>query len=749
MHIAKSYQKSRSGNHFSRTVHCFIARFAGGAVTVLLFAGIVVHSAQAQAPALGDHYIFFVEGVNPDIEQVDGVDVVNDPEVSDNKVLRLNQGDHAYQAFRFVTGDGGTGTPRDMTANRDAGNVLHFRMLVDAANASSGGTESALAIQLEDFGENVGEAGNNPFRLRWVIPTDMRNGEWHEVSVTLPPPTYNELETAKTDGTISGQEANWIYAGSWAGFAIGLDLMGPQTAERPDLWTEFEWDNVWALGIQFDWPTAGADGGPIYLDDVFIGPADLDLEDAADLPAAMSGVTVRADGAVNVVSWTHNPDFGGYNVYAGAAPITDVTDPDVLFLEKVSPDAEAFEVRHQAELPYSSGGSTLYYAVTSLGTLGAENPDVSNSAVEINNPDLAVSPPVLSLTDAEAEALFDAVNSGTVSNENFPAGSMPFVVDDTHSQLSELLTLPDNNADLSGSVWVAYYGGNDAMNLSPEIWIYAEVTDDVLTFALPSDGPEGAWAFDSIELGWGNYDVRDAGGSVLGGSPHNDMERGEYPDYQFRLSPHGSANDATAKTNVAGGTGDKPNVGGAAYDSATNGYKILAFFPTPAIKYPGDADANFPGMDEVRFFPLTITLNDRDMAEREHQITWSLNRTVDNNWWNTPSQWQTAAMVGPMGPTAAEDVPELPEVYALAQNYPNPFNPATAIRFQLPQAERVTLRVFDVLGREVAALLDNTSLAGGEHTVRFDASGLTSGVYLYRLEAGASFVQTKRMMLVK
>ena len=61
----------------------------------------------------------------------------------------------------------------------------------------------------------------------------------------------------------------------------------------------------------------------------------------------------------------------------------------------------------------------------------------------------------------------------------------------------------------------------------------------------------------------------------------------------------------------------------------------------------------------------------------------------------------------------------------------------------------MTLRVFDVLGREVAALLDNTSLAGGEHTVRFDASGLTSGVYLYRLEAGASFVQTKRMMLVK
>ena len=100
-------------------------------------------------------------------------------------------------------------------------------------------------------------------------------------------------------------------------------------------------------------------------------------------------------------------------------------------------------------------------------------------------------------------------------------------------------------------------------------------------------------------------------------------------------------------------------------------------------------------------------------------------------------------------PVSSEDEPELPEAYALAQNYPNPFNPSTNIRFQLPQAEQVTLRVFDVLGREVAALLDNTSLGGGEHTVRFDASRLTSGVYLYRLEAGSSFVQTRRMVLAK
>ncbi len=752
MHIAMSYQIIHSTNHFSRAIYRFMARFVGSVAAVLLFTGVVAHNAEAQAPALGDSYVFFVEGVNPDLEEVVGSEVVDDPDGSDNKVLQLNQGDYAYHGFRFVTGDGGTGTPRDMTANRDAGNVLHFRIRVDPANAASGGMESALAIQFEDFGENVGEAGNNPFRLRWVIPTDMRNGEWHTVSAVLPPPTYDALEAGKDDGSISGHEAQWIYAGAWAGFAIGLDLLGPETAERPDLWTEFEWNNVWSLGIQWDWGSAAADGGPIYLDDVFIGPADFDPGDAAGLPAAMSGVSVRADGSVNVISWTHNPDFGGYNVYFSGDPITDVRAEGVSLLQTVS--AAPYEVRHEVEVPYSfsSSGSTLYYAVTSLGTLGAENTDVSNSAVEIDNPDLAVSPPILSLTDEQSQALFDAVNAGTVSNENFPEGSMPFVVDDMHSQRADASVDPDNNDDLSGSVWVAYYEGNEG--LSPEVWIYAEVTDDLLSFSPAADGPEGAWAYDSIELGWGNYDVRDAGGSVLGGSPHTGMMRGAFPDYQFRLSPHGSATNATAKTYAgADGGHDKPQIGGAAYESATDGYKILAFFPTPAIKATGDADANFPGEnDDPRFMPFTISLNDRDGGDaREHQITWSLNPAVNNNWWKTPNQWQTVTMIhsSQYVPVSSEDEPELPEAYTLAQNYPNPFNPATTIRFQLPQAEQVTLRVFDVLGREVAALLDNTSLAGGEHTVRFDASGLTSGVYLYRLEAGASFVQTRRMLLVK
>ena len=102
------------------------------------------------------------------------------------------------------------------------------------------------------------------------------------------------------------------------------------------------------------------------------------------------------------------------------------------------------------------------------------------------------------------------------------------------------------------------------------------------------------------------------------------------------------------------------------------------------------------------------------------------------------------------GPLAVEQpgaAGELPEGFVLLQNYPNPFNPSTAIRFQVSARGRVTLRVFDVVGHEVATLLDE-DMPSGSHVVRFDGSGLASGVYFYRLQSGAS-VATKSMHLIK
>ncbi len=89
----------------------------------------------------------------------------------------------------------------------------------------------------------------------------------------------------------------------------------------------------------------------------------------------------------------------------------------------------------------------------------------------------------------------------------------------------------------------------------------------------------------------------------------------------------------------------------------------------------------------------------------------------------------------------------LPKQFVLEQNYPNPFNPTTTIAYQLPTAGNVSLKVFDMLGKEVASLVNGRQEAGS-YTVNFNANQLSSGVYFYRLQAG-SFVQTRKMMLVK
>ncbi len=89
----------------------------------------------------------------------------------------------------------------------------------------------------------------------------------------------------------------------------------------------------------------------------------------------------------------------------------------------------------------------------------------------------------------------------------------------------------------------------------------------------------------------------------------------------------------------------------------------------------------------------------------------------------------------------------MPKDYSLSQNYPNPFNPVTKIEFGLPKQSFVTLKVYDLLGREVASLVNDTK-AAGFYSVDFDAGALSSGVYIYRLSAG-SFMQTMRMVVVK
>ncbi len=110
--------------------------------------------------------------------------------------------------------------------------------------------------------------------------------------------------------------------------------------------------------------------------------------------------------------------------------------------------------------------------------------------------------------------------------------------------------------------------------------------------------------------------------------------------------------------------------------------------------------------------------------------------------WATVKMWNLgySSVTGIKNPHKRED-------FQLSQNFPNPFNPTTTIQYQLPKAGNVTIRVYDILGNEVATLVNGEKPAGVYET-KFNASNLSSGLYIYQLKAG-NFMQTKKMMLLK
>ncbi len=158
------------------------------------------------------------------------------------------------------------------------------------------------------------------------------------------------------------------------------------------------------------------------------------------------------------------------------------------------------------------------------------------------------------------------------------------------------------------------------------------------------------------------------------------------------------------------------------------------------------------GWREVFKMPVQVKINYADGTDTlvtvmNDQVTasydFSLSKPV-NNIQIDPDNWilKTAALI-----TAVEEKPGKHLSFKLEPNYPNPFNPATKIEYQIPDREFVTLKIYDILGNEVATLVNEEKI-GGNYTVRFDGSRLSSGVYLYTLKAG-KYISTRKLILIK
>jgi len=131
-------------------------------------------------------------------------------------------------------------------------------------------------------------------------------------------------------------------------------------------------------------------------------------------------------------------------------------------------------------------------------------------------------------------------------------------------------------------------------------------------------------------------------------------------------------------------------------------------------------------------------------------LTFSAGEAVSGSFQNASIQISNSTLGGgSLQPTSvAEPDSELPVVYRLRQNYPNPFNPSTTISYDLPKQASVRLEVYNTIGSRIA-VLENATLEAGTHNITFDASRFSSGVYLYRLTANGTTIDTRTMTLLK
>jgi len=123
--------------------------------------------------------------------------------------------------------------------------------------------------------------------------------------------------------------------------------------------------------------------------------------------------------------------------------------------------------------------------------------------------------------------------------------------------------------------------------------------------------------------------------------------------------------------------------------------------------------------------------------------TWAAQASAENTRLNT---WLSTGK-DPLASDVERVSSVVPQEYMLGQNYPNPFNPSTLIEYSVPKTGRVLLKVFNALGQEVAILFDGEQNPG-KYVATFDAKGLTSGVYFYRLESGTASI-TQKLILMK
>ncbi len=466
--------------------------------------------------------------------------------------------------------------------------------------------------------------------------------------------------------------------------------------------TGFDSSSVQVVGMMAE--ASGIAGKVIYITDWWTGNPEFDVIP----PSPPLNVSAFGGDKQNIITWDDVPGETGekYDVYYSENPITDVANAEVV---KLNINENNQLASHLLLAPVTNQNTTYYYAVVCKDASG------NKSVVSVNSPavtNLAKGVTTISLTPPTFVADGDLSEWQSITPfRMFPSDGSGYIVTNT--------TI-NGDADLSVLSWVAV----DATNL----YVAFDVTDDIVV----PNAQGSSYLNDCADLFLGLYNWH--------GLPHTSLRRGANPDYHFRFAYNRVILDGVAGADSIVGLG-------ADYywqEKFPSGYIVEFKISWADLAVPGN-DNVFVPVEGYRI-PIDYSINDADATNtREGILTYSINN--EDQSWADVSRWSHTWIGSLWNPVGVESEGQTVTEYALTQNYPNPFNPSTQIKFALKDAGFVTLKVYDVLGKEVATLVRG-DYASGSYNVSFDASGLSSGIYFYRLETG-SFVQTNKMMLLK
>ncbi|MDP6089059.1 MAG: T9SS type A sorting domain-containing protein, partial [Candidatus Marinimicrobia bacterium] len=425
-------------------------------------------------------------------------------------------------------------------------------------------------------------------------------------------------------------------------------------------------------------------------------------------PVAVTNVGATIDDYANLVTWVDVDGEEGetYNVYTSTVPIEDVTSSSVDVVKKKALEGSPAAV-HYLHNPLVDTEVTSYYAVTCVdasNNVGA--PGVSGSVTNTARgvPTISMTPPAAFAADGDLSEWYDS-------------GIAPFEIgaaDNSYGTPHIGFGVVDDDDDLYGTFFAAV--DNDYFYLA------AEITDNDVN----TEGTGGWWTTDVVQLCIGLYDQR--------GAKHVGQQRGAEPDYKMYFTPAGANSDNGAGVLAAHGDGN---------------YFHSVFNPDYAFEFRISLDS-LVIEDDARLIPVNgmrtpfeLMIHDNDGGTWEGQLT--LSNTNDDNAHQTCEVWSNT-WIGDQSTILETDQDLVAHEFALFPNYPNPFNPVTTIRFSLPEKQHVTLQIYNLIGQEVATVI-NKELPAGFHNLIWNAENIPSGVYLYRLASKEKAISNKMILL--